>query len=243
MSWWQLVCWSGIVAMDLRHLVSIRRIRLSVRLLRNLCLGVCLAMFALSLSTALPAQTGAAKPKPAAKKSAAAAKKPVRSAKRKPTSAKKPVAAAKRPTTASKKPAARKPVRSAKKAAPSKSKVTRTAAKRTPVRRTTRRQPARAARPRVPQQPGPERLTEIQSALAKAGYLQGEPTGKWDDGSIAAMKRFQQEHAIPATGKINALSLIALGLGPVRGPAPGVESVLTPPAPDTPAPTSPTADR
>lgn len=134
------------------------------------------------------------------------------SAKPAATSAKK-APAAKKPVAAAKKPAARK-------AAPAK----RTS--RAPVRRTTRRQPASAAKPRVPLQPGAERLTEIQSALAGAGYLESEPNGKWDDTTVAAMKRFQQEHAIPATGKINSLSLIALGLGPKRGPSPGSASVL-----------------
>lgn len=46
------------------------------------------------------------------------------------------------------------------------------------------------------------------------------------------MKRFQEEHAITPNGKINALSLIALGLGPKRGPAPGTASVIEP-APQT----------
>ncbi|MCW5964985.1 MAG: peptidoglycan-binding protein [Bryobacterales bacterium] len=111
------------------------------------------------------------------------------------------------------------------------------------MRRTTRRQAATAARPRVPLQPSAERLLEIQTALSKAGYLQAEPSGKWDDNSIAAMKRFQAEHSIPASGKINSLSLIALGLGPERGPAPGSDSVLEAPTSDAPAVPSSSADR
>jgi len=79
-------------------------------------------------------------------------------------------------------------------------------------------------------QPASDRLSEVQTALAGAGYYNGNPTGRWDDSSIAAMKRFQAEHAIPSTGKINSLSLIALGLGPKRGPAPGSASVLASPS-------------
>lgn len=126
---------------------------------------------------------------------------------------------------------------------PAKGSMTR-GAKQAPVRRTTRRQPAQSAKPRVPMAPSAERLTEIQAALVREGFLQGDPNGKWDDASMAAMKRFQVEHSLPATGKINALSLIALGLGPQRGPAPGTDSVLqSPPAEPAPDAPNPPADR
>jgi hypothetical protein len=46
--------------------------------------------------------------------------------------------------------------------------------------------------------------------------MKGEPTGSWGPKSADALKRFQQEQKIDATGKINSLSLIALGLGPKR---------------------------
>ena len=62
--------------------------------------------------------------------------------------------------------------------------------------------------------PTPERYREIQEALAKKGYLKSEPTGTWDQGSIDALRRFQQDQNIEASGKIDSLSLIALGLGP-----------------------------
>ncbi len=194
-----------------------------------------------SLSPAL-AQTAKVKPKATSSKPVATAKKTATSAKTKTTATKKPGVSAKKPVTAAKKAPARKPVSSAKKTTAAKKRVT--SAKRAPVRRTTRRRAAVAARPRVPLQPSADRLKEIQGALAREGYLQDEPTGKWDDTSIAAMKRFQAEHSIPSTGKINSLSLIALGLGPVRGPAPGSESVLQPAADgSTPASTSSSADR
>ena len=63
--------------------------------------------------------------------------------------------------------------------------------------------------------PTPDRYREIQSALVSRGYLRQEQvSGTWDQTSIDAMKRFQQEQNIESTGKINSLSLIALGLGP-----------------------------
>ena len=60
----------------------------------------------------------------------------------------------------------------------------------------------------------PERITEIQQALTKNGYLTQEPSGKWDDATRAAMLRFQKEHGFPATGLPEAKSLMKLGLGP-----------------------------
>jgi hypothetical protein len=63
--------------------------------------------------------------------------------------------------------------------------------------------------------PTPARYKEIQQALAAKGYLKPEDaTGKWNDSSVEALKRFQSEQNLDVTGKINSLSLIALGLGP-----------------------------
>ena len=38
--------------------------------------------------------------------------------------------------------------------------------------------------------------------------------GTWDQASADALKRFQTEQNLECTGKIDSLSLIALGLGP-----------------------------
>jgi hypothetical protein len=65
-------------------------------------------------------------------------------------------------------------------------------------------------------QPTPDRYKEIQQALATKGYLKSEPTGSWNQESVDALKRFQQDQNINASGKIDSLSLIALGLGPKR---------------------------
>lgn len=65
---------------------------------------------------------------------------------------------------------------------------------------------------RLKLQPG--RITEIQSALAQAGYLNQEPNGKWDDPTRTAMLRYQRDHGFPATGLPEAKSLMKLGLGP-----------------------------
>jgi peptidoglycan hydrolase-like protein with peptidoglycan-binding domain len=60
----------------------------------------------------------------------------------------------------------------------------------------------------------PERATEIQQALFRAGYLNQEPTGVYDDATRNAMRRFQTENGFPATGLPEAKSLMKLGLGP-----------------------------
>lgn len=65
----------------------------------------------------------------------------------------------------------------------------------------------------LPKGPTPERISQIQSALARGGYYQGDPTGKWDDNTVAAMQKFQSAHGIDPTGKIDAPSLQKLGLG------------------------------
>lgn len=63
--------------------------------------------------------------------------------------------------------------------------------------------------------PTPERYKEIQDALVAKGYLRPEDAGGgWNQTSTDALKRFQSEQNIESTGKINSLSLIALGLGP-----------------------------
>jgi peptidoglycan hydrolase-like protein with peptidoglycan-binding domain len=69
--------------------------------------------------------------------------------------------------------------------------------------------------------PSPERYKEIESALAAKGYLAPEKVnGKWGESSVEALKKFQADQNIAASGKINSLSLIALGLGPKRDTPP-----------------------
>ena len=69
--------------------------------------------------------------------------------------------------------------------------------------------------------PSTVRYREIQGALASKGYLKPEDaTGTWNQTSSDALKKFQAEQNLDSSGKINSLSLIALGLGPHRDPAP-----------------------
>jgi peptidoglycan hydrolase-like protein with peptidoglycan-binding domain len=61
--------------------------------------------------------------------------------------------------------------------------------------------------------PTPERISEIQEALAKKGVLTNAPSGKWDDSTVEAMKKFQSTNGLTPSGKLDALTLQKLGLG------------------------------
>ncbi len=66
---------------------------------------------------------------------------------------------------------------------------------------------------RLPKGPTPDRITQIQSALARGGYYQGDPTGKWDSNTIAATRKFQSASGLDSTGELDAPTLQKLGLG------------------------------
>jgi peptidoglycan hydrolase-like protein with peptidoglycan-binding domain len=59
---------------------------------------------------------------------------------------------------------------------------------------------------------------EIQEALASKGYYAGPVDGNWNADCVDALKRFQADQHLAPDGKLGALSLIALGLGPKREP-------------------------
>jgi hypothetical protein len=103
----------------------------------------------------------------------------------------------------------------------------------------TTRKRRRASTKFVPKQKAPtaDRITEIQTALARGGYYQGDPNGKWDSSTVAAMQKFQSSNGIDPTGKIDAPSLQKLGLGSdiagvsaPRPPAPAGSSPSSAPA-------------
>jgi peptidoglycan hydrolase-like protein with peptidoglycan-binding domain len=85
--------------------------------------------------------------------------------------------------------------------------------------RRSRRQPGQKV-------PTKDRISEIQAALAKNGSYTGEPNGKWDDASVAAMKKYQAAHGLNPTGRLDAPTLQKLGLGSTTA---GVAPPQTPP--------------
>ena len=90
----------------------------------------------------------------------------------------------------------------------------------------SRKQPGQKA-------PTVERVNQIQAALARDGSFQGLPSGKWDDNTVAAMRRFQTAHGLNPSGKLDAPTLQRLGLGSETAgaaaptPPPGATSRLT----------------
>ena len=64
--------------------------------------------------------------------------------------------------------------------------------------------------------PTRERYKQIQRALKARGYNPGPIDGRWGSRSAAALKRFERDHDLPADGRLDALVLIMLGLGPKR---------------------------
>lgn len=79
-----------------------------------------------------------------------------------------------------------------------------------PIRRSVKRRPAK---PRGQMVPTSERISAIQSALQGQGAFQGDPTGRWDDTTVEAMKKFQSAQGLNPSGKLDALTLEKLGLG------------------------------
>jgi peptidoglycan hydrolase-like protein with peptidoglycan-binding domain len=80
----------------------------------------------------------------------------------------------------------------------------------------SRKVAAAPARPRGQIVPTPERYKEIQQALFDRGFMSSPPTGIWGPDSAQALKNFQQNQKIQSTGKLDSMTIIALGLGPKR---------------------------
>ena len=56
-------------------------------------------------------------------------------------------------------------------------------------------------------------MTQIQQALIREHYLNGEPNGKWDATTIAAMQKYQADHGWQTKLTPDARALKNLGLG------------------------------
>jgi peptidoglycan hydrolase-like protein with peptidoglycan-binding domain len=69
------------------------------------------------------------------------------------------------------------------------------------------------SRQRGQKEPSSDRISEIQTALAKDGSFTGNPNGKWDAATVDAMKKYQEAHGLNPSGKLDAKTLQKLGLG------------------------------
>lgn len=64
------------------------------------------------------------------------------------------------------------------------------------------------------QQIASDRAREIQEALIRERYLDGQPTGIWDARTTAAMRKFQADQGWQSKVVPDSRALIKLGLGP-----------------------------
>jgi len=74
--------------------------------------------------------------------------------------------------------------------------------------------PAKKKGPRGQQVISSERTQEIQQALIREHYLDGEPSGVWDQRTKDAMLRYQGENGWQTKITPDSRALIKLGLGP-----------------------------
>jgi peptidoglycan hydrolase-like protein with peptidoglycan-binding domain len=75
-----------------------------------------------------------------------------------------------------------------------------------------------------------DRAREIQTALIREHYMDGEPSGSWDEATQAAMQRYQADQGWQAKTTPDARALIKLGLGPSHEHLLNPESAMTTPA-------------
>ena len=82
--------------------------------------------------------------------------------------------------------------------------------KATPAKKTVK---SRTATKRRPGLSATDTIMQAQAALKVAGYHRGEPDGKAGPATTAAVKKFQGDRHLPVTGKLDAITLAALGVG------------------------------
>lgn len=71
-----------------------------------------------------------------------------------------------------------------------------------------------------------ERSRQIQEALMREHYMNGEPSGTWDEATQQAMRRYQADQGWQNKTVPDSRALIRLGLGPDRGHLLNPESAM-----------------
>jgi len=71
------------------------------------------------------------------------------------------------------------------------------------------------------------RTRQIQTALIREHYIQGQPSGSWDSATQAAMKRYQADQGWQSKQIPDSRALIKLGLGPSHDHLLNPESAMT----------------
>ena len=72
-----------------------------------------------------------------------------------------------------------------------------------------------------------QRTLQIQEALIREHYLDGKPTGVWNDATQQAMQRYQADNNWQSKTTPDARALIKLGLGPDHDHLLNPESAMT----------------
>ncbi len=85
----------------------------------------------------------------------------------------------------------------------------------------------KASRKRGQQAMDSTRAREIQKALIREHYMQGEPSGTWDAATQAAMQRYQADQGWQSKTTPDSRALIKLGLGPSHDHLLNPESAMT----------------
>jgi peptidoglycan hydrolase-like protein with peptidoglycan-binding domain len=57
-----------------------------------------------------------------------------------------------------------------------------------------------------------EQVTRAQAVLQQRGFYRGEPTGKLDDATRAALRKYQESEGLKVTGTLNAVTLDKMGI-------------------------------
>jgi len=84
----------------------------------------------------------------------------------------------------------------------------------------------KSRKPRGQQAIDGERARQIQTALIRERYMSGEPSGKWDDSTQAAMRRYQADQGWQSKTIPDSRALIRMGLGPDHGHLLNPESAM-----------------
>jgi len=85
----------------------------------------------------------------------------------------------------------------------------------------------KSARVRGQQKIDSERAQAIQEALIREHYLSGTATGKWNQASEEAMRRYQADNGWQSKTVPDSRALIKLGLGPSKDQLLNPESAMT----------------
>jgi hypothetical protein len=91
----------------------------------------------------------------------------------------------------------------------------------------SKRRRKKSARLRGQQKIDSERAQAIQEALIREHYLTGTATGKWNQASEEAMRRYQADNGWQSKTVPDSRALIKLGLGPSKDQLLNPESAMT----------------